>query len=108
MFDGRFAPRRGNTRYMQPHSNKWYEKIYEEQKSYYYPWCSQLPKNHGEDNYFEILKSELNKTDVVLDIGCGSGELTNKISRYCRKIIGYDRVQGFIDIANSKRTKNLE
>ncbi|MBI9056125.1 MAG: hypothetical protein JEY96_20050 [Bacteroidales bacterium] len=80
---------------LQAHSNEWYDKMAETQSSYYYPWKSVLPQNHGEDAYFKILQSELTKDDVVLDIGCGSGELTNTIANYCKKIIGYDRVSHF-------------
>jgi hypothetical protein len=55
---------------LQPHSNEWYEKLAETISSYYYPWKSVLPENHGEDNYLKMLQSELSKEDIVLDAGC--------------------------------------
>jgi SAM-dependent methyltransferase len=91
---------------LQAHTFAWYERLSEEQKGYYYPWHSILQKNHGEDSYREILQNELTTNDVVLDAGCGSGELTNEIAQWCKHIYGYDCVKNFIDIANKNRNEN--
>jgi SAM-dependent methyltransferase len=91
---------------LQAHTFAWYERLSEEQIGYHYPWHSLLPKHHGEDSYREILKNELIKNDIVLDAGCGSGELSNEIAQWCKHLYGYDVVQNFIDIANKNRKEN--
>jgi SAM-dependent methyltransferase len=91
---------------LHPHSNAWYDNLSKSQYSYYYPWHSDLPPNHGEDNYIALLKAELRTNDTVLDAGCGSGELTNQLAPYCRFIYGYDRVARFIKTAQSCSPSN--
>jgi SAM-dependent methyltransferase len=91
---------------LQPHSDAWYDQLSLSQSSYYYPWRSQLPPGHGEDNYLSILEQELCETNVVLDAGCGSGELTNEIARFCQMIYGYDRVARFIETAQKHHQHN--
>lgn len=88
------------------HTNAWYDRISETQYGYHYPWTSILPPEHGEDSFRNILKTELKPRDVVLDAGCGSGELTNELAHWCHQIVGYDRVANFIDIANRNRQPN--
>ncbi|MBI4977107.1 MAG: class I SAM-dependent methyltransferase [Spirochaetes bacterium] len=91
-----------------PHTKPWYDMIAERQQRYFYPWKSKLPENHGEDSYVTIVKNEMKKSDVVLDVGCGSGEVTNRLAQYCGKIIGYDRVGTFIEQAKAGRHENAE
>ena len=91
---------------LKPHSNEWYDRLSETQDRYYYPWNSKLEPNHGEDNYIAILKREIKKSHTVLDVGCGSGEITNEIACLCKRVVGYDRLKRFIETANSNRQDN--
>lgn len=56
-------------------------------------------------NFFS---KHLIKSDNVIDIGCGSGELTYLISQYCNKITGLDSNNQLILNANNKyKNKNI-
>ncbi len=54
----------------------------------------------GEKPFFiELLVKNVNKGMVVLDFGCGSGELALQLSRYCKKIVGIDYCAKYISTA---------
>lgn len=57
-------------------------------------------------NFFQFLLKNLNKDMVVLDLGCGSGELTIKLSDYCKKIIGLDSCCKYIKTAQADKKKS--
>jgi len=44
-------------------------------------------------------KLQLNKNDIVLDVGCGNGLLTKKISSFISKITGLELTEGLFEIA---------
>jgi ubiquinone/menaquinone biosynthesis C-methylase UbiE len=59
--------------------------------------------------FFKLLIKNIKKDFVVLDLGCGSGELTIQVSRYCKKIIGVDCFVDYIKTANKdKKNQNIE
>lgn len=45
---------------------------------------------------------QANRKEEVLDLGCGSGELTHKISEVAKKVIGMDSSEEMIENAKSK------
>ena len=51
-------------------------------------------------------KKVLTQSDIVLDVGCGEGYITNILKRQCRKIIGIDYSQEAVDEA--QRSYGLE
>ena len=53
----------------------------------------------GED-IVNLLKPQ--KDESILDIGCGTGDLTKKISNSCKKVIGIDNSQLMIQTALEK------
>lgn len=61
--------------------------------------------------FFKLLIKNVNKKTVALDMGCGSGELTIQLSKYCRKIFGIDYCAEYIKTANedkiTKKIKNV-
>jgi len=62
-------------------------------------------------DFSKFLLKYIKKNDVVLDLGCGSGELTIQMSHYCKKIVGVDCCQLYIETAKSdqkhKKIKNV-
>jgi len=55
-------------------------------------------------NFFEYLKKFAKKNLKVLDLECGSGELTLKLSPFFKEIIGIDPFEDYINSA--EKTKN--
>jgi len=51
---------------------------------------------------FDFIKRKLSKKQRILDIGCGSGELTSLISGFCQEIVGVDHNKIHVDNANKK------
>ena len=46
------------------------------------------------------IKNFLNKSDVVLDIGCNCGFLDMQVASYVKKVVGYEISPSLVDIAN--------
>lgn len=59
---------------------------------------SRLVKGEKPD-FFDLLVRQMNQKYVVLDLGCGSGELALKLAPYCRKIVGIDSYSRYIATA---------
>lgn len=70
---------------------KWKPKLYNEKHSFVY--------NYGED-LIKLLNPQ--KNERILDLGCGSGQLTFKISELAKEIIGIDKSEEMITDAKSK------
>jgi ubiquinone/menaquinone biosynthesis C-methylase UbiE len=66
-------------------------------------------KNYISQESINYIKTELNKKNTVLDLGCAAGEITKKISPYVQKIIGIDYNKILIDEAKKINSgKNIE
>lgn len=85
------------------HSNSWYDHLASIQSGYYYPWGSRVGDMNGEDAFIALVQNLLTPDSVVLEVGCGHGELAMEISSQCQHILAYDRVQSYIDLAISTR-----
>lgn len=72
---------------------KSYDKNEEKDKSVY-------------ENLFHTIKNYLNNDDYMLDIGCGTGVLHDKISPHVMSITGIDYSEKMIAIAKEKATQN--
>ena len=61
-------------------------------------------------NEIRLIKSEVNKRFIILDVGCGAGRPTNDLAKFVNKIIGVDNHKEILNIAKkrSKGIKNLE
>ena len=77
-------------------TSKWNPKLYNDKHSFVY--------NYGED-LIELLDPK--KEERILDLGCGSGQLTFKISELAKEVIGIDKSPEMIADAKSK-FKNIE
>ena len=85
------------------HSPAWYDRLSSMQEGYYYPWRSTLADGNGESAYLDLARELLAPELDVLDAGCGHGAQTLDFAPLCRTILGYDRVQKYIDLAESAR-----
>jgi SAM-dependent methyltransferase len=86
---------------IKPHSPEWYDRLAKLQAGYFYPWQSSLPLFNGEDVFLATLEKLLTPDKVVLEIGCGHGELALKMAGLCRQLIAYDRVPEYIHLAQT-------
>ena len=84
-----------------PHSPAWYDRLSSLQQGYFYPWESTLADGNGESAYLTLVRELLTLELDVLDAGCGHGDLTLDLAPLCRTIVGYDRVQKYIDLAET-------
>jgi SAM-dependent methyltransferase len=84
---------------LKPHSPQWYDRLAKLQTGYFYPWQSSLPPFNGEDVFLAMLENLLTPNKVVLEVGCGHGELALKMAGLCRQLIAYDRVPDYIHLA---------
>lgn len=57
-------------------------------------------------NFFEYLKKYANKNFKVLDLGCGSGEPTLKLSPYFKEIVGIDPFENYIKTAQQRQKES--
>lgn len=93
-------------KWLSPHSVEWYNQLSQQQDKYTYPWESTLVEPHGET----IFDKEVHEHAVskrVLDIGCGDGEFTLKVSTYAQEIVGFDVTENFVHIGNQAKAKNV-
>lgn len=72
-------------------TTKWKPKLYNEKHSFVY--------QYGED-LIKLLDPK--ETERILDLGCGSGQLTSKISELAKETIGIDKSEEMIMDAKSK------
>jgi SAM-dependent methyltransferase len=83
----------------------WCDRLATMQGGYFYPWKAHLPPHNGEDTYLDLLKQHINPDMDVLEIGCGHGVDALKIATWCKSLLGYDRVQAFLDTATASAHK---
>lgn len=60
----------------------------------------------GESNYSERIGGMLEKTGVVADIGCGTGDLIPLLKKFGSRVIGVDKSTRMLEIASS-RTRSI-
>jgi SAM-dependent methyltransferase len=60
---------------------------------------SQVAEGNGEDFFLATIDEIVGPDDVVLDLGCGHGELTLAIAEHARTAIGVDRDPGYLALA---------
>ncbi|MGI9538158.1 MAG: class I SAM-dependent methyltransferase [Desulfocapsaceae bacterium] len=70
---------------------KWNPTLYNDQHDYVH--------NFG-DEVVTLLDPQ--KDDVILDLGCGTGDLTKRISSSCKEVIGLDSSLEMIQVAGRK------
>ncbi len=89
----------GGSMTLQGQTAPWYDRLATMQEGYYYPWRSELPPRHGEDTYRELVHEHLHPDADVLDVACGHGPVALEIAPRCRSVLGYDRTDPWIDMA---------
>ena len=87
---------------------KFYKKNSKKFKKYEFSGQGQLTTG-AKPNFFEYLKKHANKNFKALDLGCGSGELTLKLSPFFKDIIGIDPFEDYIKTAQQqKKEENIK
>jgi len=56
-------------------------------------------------DFKDLLAKEIKPSFTILDLGCGSGELTLSLSYLCKKIVGLDISREYIRTAKQDKTK---
>ena len=82
----------------------------------YEKWANQYDSDSKWNPAIQIEGGEIlhlldpQKKEVILEIGCGTGRLTRKIAKRCRKIIGIDFSERMLEAAskNSRDYENIE
>src|SRR5689334_20336469 len=88
-----------------PHTPQWYDRLAQLQKGYYYPWKSVVGQPDGEQAFLELVKSHLSQHSEVLEVGCGQGEVALEIAPLCHKVVAYDRIRSYIEMAHTLANK---
>ena len=83
---------------MKDHYDEFYRKNSKKFKKYEFHGQGKLITGE-KPNFFEYLKKFTNKNFKVLDLGCGSGELTLELSQFFEKIVGIDHFDDYIKTA---------
>ena len=91
---------------IQPHSSEWYDRLSQMQDGYYYPWKSTLSPLNGEDEYLQMMGQLLTPEMVVLDVGCGHGEVPMQFAPLCQWMVAYDPTTAFIVKAQKTAVSN--
>lgn|GEM_PF-551958 len=89
---------------MKDHHDSFYKKSSKKFKKYEFHGKGKLVTGE-KPNFFEYLKKFANKTFRILDLGCGSGELTIKLSPFFKEIVGVDPFENYLETAE-KQKKN--
>lgn len=84
---------------IQPHSHEWYDRLSKMQDGYYYPWKSNLSPINGEDEYLQLLNQLIKPDMVILEVGCGHGQIPIQFAPKCQSMVAYDRVPAYIELA---------
>lgn len=91
---------------MKDHHDSFYKKSSKKFKKYEFYGQGKLIAGE-KPNFFEYLKKFANKNFKILDLGCGSGELTLKLSPFFKEITGIDPFEDYIKSAE-KLKKSAE
>ncbi len=89
-------------------SKDWYNEIAIRNGGYKSDAVYSLVGESGEEYFEELLISLLPDLDQVLDMGCGHGEFTIKMSKYCNSIIGADNSSELLKIAQRIKPKDAD
>ena len=93
---------------MKDHHDSFYKKSSKKFKKYEFHGQGKLIAGE-KPNFFEYLKKFANRDFRILDLGCGSGELTLKLSPFFKEIIGIDPFDDYIKSAEkTKRETDIK
>ena len=63
-------------------------------------------RNYQNEAIKIIQAVNITKNDIVIDLGCGSGELAIHIAKYCKKLFAVDISPKMIELCKNKISKN--
>jgi 23S rRNA (guanine745-N1)-methyltransferase len=93
---------------MKDYHDSFYKKSSKKFKKYEFHGQGRLVSEE-KPNFFEYLKKFANRDFKILDLGCGSGESTLKLSPFFKEIIGIDPFDDYIKSAEkTKRETDIK
>jgi ubiquinone/menaquinone biosynthesis C-methylase UbiE len=69
------------------------------ERGFTHAWISRVGDGNGEDFFLATVHELTGADDVVLDLGCGHGELTLALAERARRAVGVDREPGYLTLA---------
>jgi SAM-dependent methyltransferase len=69
------------------------------ERGFTHAWVSRVGDGNGEDFFLDAIDQLIGANDVVLDLGCGHGELSLALARGARTVIGVDRDPAYLRLA---------
>jgi SAM-dependent methyltransferase len=95
------------TRYARAHDlDSWKADERISARGFAHRWDSVVADGNGEDFFLQVLDQHLRASSVVLDVGCGHGELALSVARRARFVIGLDRERPGLDLAEELRRES--
>lgn len=92
------------TRYARAHDlDSWKADERIAARGFAHRWDSVVADGNGEDFFLDLLDQHLRASAVVLDVGCGHGELALSVARRARFVIGLDRHRPGLELAAELR-----
>jgi SAM-dependent methyltransferase len=78
-----------------------FDRLAHEESFNYFPYEKHPLRFHT----INFIKKHVTPTDIVLDLGSGYGDMSNKLAELSKKVVGVDYVKGDVEIAKSRHTK---
>jgi SAM-dependent methyltransferase len=95
------------TRYAQAHDlDSWKNDERIAARGFAHRWDSVVADGNGEDFFLQLLGEHLSRDLDVLDVGCGHGELTLSVARRARSVVGVERHQELLELAEELRAES--
>ena len=69
------------------------------ERGFAHAWVSRVDDGNGEDFFLATIDQLIGADDVVLDLGCGHGELTLALAERARSAVGVDREPAYLMLA---------
>lgn len=69
------------------------------ERGFVHRWISRVEDGNGEDAFLDALERRLRPHHVVLDLGCGHGELSIDVARRCARVVAVDREPAYLELA---------
>lgn len=90
-----------------PQTTEWHANLALESGGYKYPWKSVFDEPRADAIFADKIEACLTENSRVLDVGCGHGEFTQRVTRRAKQVVGIDVVEGYIAAAKEASDKSV-